>query len=298
MNKNPASDNETAFTFANDDGKQRIGIIHQPRKMASKVGLLIVVGGPQYRIGAHRQYVHMARHCAEQGIPVMRFDYQGIGDSEGVYPGFEHIAPDIHQAIDEFLNRTPDIKSVAIWGLCEGASAILLGGAEHKAVSHIILANPWVRSQRGLAKAYVKYYYLDRLKNPEFWRKIFSGKFKIKAAISGLLSNIRKAFGQKPADKAEKKLATDDRDFPERMLSGLQNFSGKTLLQLSENDLVAREFDDLITSDHAWRQTIKKKISARFDLEESDHTFSSEVWRQNIAQNTSRWLLSNPSSGQ
>ena len=124
--------NESTFTFTGDPNNRMLGFIHRPENFATNVGLLIIVGGPQYHIGAHRQYVHMARHCATQGIAVMRFDYQGVGDSEGLYPGFEYITPDIHCAVYEFLKRTPEIQSVAIWGLCEGASAILLGGAEHK----------------------------------------------------------------------------------------------------------------------------------------------------------------------
>jgi len=276
---------ETAFTFKNNAQHQLIGILHQPAQLLSETGLIIVVGGPQYRIGAHRQYVHLARHCAKQGIPVMRFDYQGIGDSSGDYPGFEHVAPDIHTAIDEFIKRVPGIQSVALWGLCEGASAILLGGAAHKAASHIILVNPWVRSESGLAKAYVKHYYLDRIKSPEFWRKIFSGGLKIKPAISGLYANIKKALVK------EKTVKTDHRPFPDRMLTGLQNFQGKAMLISSENDLVAREFDDVTTTDKEWQKTIKEKISSRVDIPDTDHTFSSEEWRKTVAMSTADWLL-------
>lgn len=282
---------ETAFTFKGDEQNQRIGIIHNPDQCAGKMGLLIVVGGPQYRIGAHRQYVHMARHCAEAGIPAMRFDYQGIGDSDGSYAGFEHVTADIHYAVDEFLNRVPEIQSVAIWGLCEGASALLMGAAEHKSVSHIILANPWVRSSSGLARAYVKHYYLDRLKSKEFWRKIFSGNLNIKSAFSGFLSNIRQAFTSgKNTDETPPE--EDNRPFPEQMLSGLRSFQGNSLLIMSENDLVAHEFGDLISSDKEWKKTIKEKISLRIDITETDHTFSTEEWRKKVAAHTTEWLLS------
>ncbi len=278
---------EIAFTFKNDENKQRVGIIHNPNLCVGKVGLLIVVGGPQYRIGAHRQYVHMARHCAERGIPAMRFDYQGIGDSDGSYKGFKYVTADINNAIDEFLKRVPEIQSVAIWGLCEGASALLLGGAEHKDASHIILANPWVRSTSGLARAYVKHYYLDRLKSREFWQKMFYGHLNVKSALCGLFLNIRQTFSPRKAP-AEK----DRRTFPERMLSGLINFQGETLLILSERDLVAREFDDLISTNKAWKKVISEKISLRLDIADTDHTFSTEKWRLKVATSTADWLLS------
>ena len=290
---------ETAFTFGSEPQSERIGIIHHPDNRAGDVGLLIIVGGPQYRIGAHRQYVHLARHCAAKGIPTMRFDYQGVGDSGGNYPGFEHITGDISEAIEEFLARTPNIKSVAIWGLCEGASAILLGASDHKAISHIVLANPWVRSDSGLAKAYVKHYYLDRLKSPDFWRKIFSGKLNISGAVSGFLSNLKQAFGMKSTPQGTPQNVdspiVDDRPFPERMRTGLENFQGKALLIQSEYDLVAREFDDLASSDKAWKKAIAQKISLRYDIPDTDHTFSTEAWRLSVAEKTANWILQNPS---
>jgi len=281
---------ETAFTFGPPDGKQQVGIVHHPGEGAANIGLLIVVGGPQYRIGAHRQYIHLARYCADRGIPAMRFDYQGIGDSDGSYPGFEHVKTDIHGAIEAFLRQEPAIQSIALWGLCEGASALLLGGADHPAVSRIILVNPWVRSESGLARAYVKHYYLDRLKNPDFWRKIFSGRLDITSAVKGFLSNIRRAFGGQAARTTPRE--EDNRPFPDRMLSGLKDFSGRALLIMSQNDLVAREFDDLVARDKDWKNTLRDKGAERIDIAGSDHTFSTESWRMAAAVATSTWLLS------
>ena len=54
-------------------------------------GVLVIVGGPQYRVGSHRQYVQLSRHLAEQGIASMRFDVRGMGDSPGVQRSFEEI---------------------------------------------------------------------------------------------------------------------------------------------------------------------------------------------------------------
>lgn len=281
---------EKAFTFKTGNDHQSVGIIHNPDHIKSTVGLLIIVGGPQYRIGSHRQYVHLARHCAARGIAAMRFDYQGIGDSEGDYPGFEHITGDIHHAMEEFLSQTPHIKSVAIWGLCEGASALLLGGARHKAVSHIILANTWVRTESGLARAYVKHYYLDRLKSPDFWKKIFSGHLNITSAFSGLFSNIKKAFTPKKR-AGPVKTDQDDRPFPDKMLSGLLDYQGHVMLIQSEQDLVAREFDDLISTHKGWKRALEGQNIIRIDIAETNHTFSSEKWRRQVAEVTANWLL-------
>src|SRR3546814_1414367 len=70
-----------------------VGILHLPAAAARR-GVLIVVGGPQYRAGSHRQFLLIARRLAEQGYPVLRFDHRGIGDSDGPYLGFEALDAD------------------------------------------------------------------------------------------------------------------------------------------------------------------------------------------------------------
>ena len=72
---------EKPFIF-NCNNEKLVGIIHYPEKKPYfQKGLLIVVGGPQYRVGSHRQFVLLARNLSIAGIPVMRFDYRGMGDS-------------------------------------------------------------------------------------------------------------------------------------------------------------------------------------------------------------------------
>src|SRR5690349_17225321 len=84
-------------------GDALAGVITEPMADALRIGVLIVVGGPQYRVGSHRQFVHLARRLAEHGFTAMRFDVRGMGDSEGSHPGYEAIHSDIAAAIAAFL---------------------------------------------------------------------------------------------------------------------------------------------------------------------------------------------------
>ena len=72
---------EVPFIF-DCQGESLIGILHQPVNAAS-IGILIVVGGPQYRVGSHRQFLLLARSLSANDIPVLRFDYRAMGDSGG-----------------------------------------------------------------------------------------------------------------------------------------------------------------------------------------------------------------------
>jgi pimeloyl-ACP methyl ester carboxylesterase len=111
---------ETPLTFQ-CHGEQLVGILHHPINPITR-GLVIIVGGPQYRVGSHRQFTLLARDLARNRVPVIRFDYRGMGDSEGQGVTFEEIGPDIEAAIDILLSHFPSLKEVILWGVSRYAS--------------------------------------------------------------------------------------------------------------------------------------------------------------------------------
>jgi pimeloyl-ACP methyl ester carboxylesterase len=153
--------NEQALLF--ECNRERlIAILHAGAASATR-GIVIVVGGPQYRVGSHRQFVQLARDLAAAGTPVLRFDYRGMGDADGTHPGFEHIAPDITAAIALLQTRAPGVREIVLWGLCDAASAALMYAPGDARVTGLVLANPWVRTQTSEAQAYLRHYYGARV---------------------------------------------------------------------------------------------------------------------------------------
>ncbi|MEQ8659382.1 MAG: hydrolase 1, exosortase A system-associated, partial [Gammaproteobacteria bacterium] len=67
-------DEEQAIAFA-IDGDTAVGVLHAAAG-ASATGVVVIVGGPQTRVGSHRQFVLLARRLAAAGYPVLRFDYR------------------------------------------------------------------------------------------------------------------------------------------------------------------------------------------------------------------------------
>ena len=143
------SEEAIAFPCA---GEQLLGIIAHPEQ-AKRTGVLIIVGGPQYRLGSHRQFLLLARVLSVAGYPVMRFDYRGMGDSTGEMRNFEAVDADIAAAIDAFMVACPELEHFVLWGLCDAASASLLylHACEDERLSGFVLLNPWVRSVATLA---------------------------------------------------------------------------------------------------------------------------------------------------
>lgn len=271
-------------------GEKLIGIVHQADGDA-KTGVLIVVGGPQYRVGSHRQFVLLARSLASQGIPVMRFDVRGMGDSEGSQRSFDQLDEDIRAAIDCFFATCPQIDHIVLWGLCDAASAAIFYAYQDDRVKGIVLLNPWVFTEQGAAKAYLKHYYLQRLMSRDFWTKVFCFKFNFSQSISSLLDLMKQARGigkSVPVGKVE--LVDRSLSLPIRMRECFARFAGPVLLILSGRDLTADEFKDVLAADPVWQELIAASTVMKQDFAEADHTFSSAVWRDQVAEWTIRWI--------
>ena len=274
--------------------EQLIGFIHKPDH-ASETGILIVVGGPQYRVGSHRQFVLLARVLADKGIPVMRFDYRGMGDSEGPIRSFSNIDEDIKVAVDTFSNSVPDLTGVVIWGLCDAASAASFYAYQDERIKGLVLLNPWVFTEQGAAKTYLKYYYLQRLSNPELWRKVFTLQFDYRQSFFSIVSLVKNILESKDSQNEsaiseEVSLVDSSLALPVRVRECLQRFEYPVLFVLSGKDLTADEFKEVVKSDEKWQHLFETSSVSKVELKESDHTFSSQKWRDEVAQLTLQWL--------
>lgn len=283
-----------------DCGNDRLIAIVSRSSAPATRGVIVVVGGPQYRAGSHRQFTLLSRALAAQGIASMRFDCRGMGDSGGAMRNFEDLQPDIHAAIDHFFDEMAELREVVIWGLCDAASAALMTAHRDKRITGLVLLNPWVRTPEGLAKAQLKHYYWSRLTDREFWSKIGRGDFTFATSLRSFASAVKMALGLRrvraaSADAADK-FAPVDADqsvpLPERMADGMSRFSGKVLLILSGNDLTAQEFDEVVRESSRWRRLLADARVERRMLPDANHTFARAEWRDQVATWTAEWVRS------
>jgi exosortase A-associated hydrolase 1 len=276
---------ERALTFESD-GADLVGVVAEP-EVPADVAVLVIVGGPQYRAGSHRQFVLLARRLAAAGFPVMRFDYRGMGDAGGDPRNFDESGPDIAAAIGRLLGESTVARRVVLWGLCDAASAALIywHASRDERVAGMVLLNPWVRSEASLAKTHIKHYYGKRLLEREFWSKLARGRLNPASALRGLAGAVARSSraGKGNAPGAPER-------YQDSMALGLEAFPGPVLLILSGRDLTAKEFLEFSRADTTWREALARANVSRHDLAMADHTFSSLAWSTEVEDATLRWL--------
>lgn len=263
-------------------GDELIGVIsHASDGTTSDTGVLVIVGGPQYRAGSHRQFVLLARELARQGFACMRFDVRGMGDSAGEARSFEAIDDDVRAAIDAFVAQLPHLKRIVLWGLCDGASAACFYLPTDPRVHGAVLLNPWVKTDAGEAKVYLKHYYLNRLMDKSFWKKLLTGGVSLGRSVSDLAGTVSRASGSGGAADASLPL-------PERMAQALKRADKPFLVVLSGRDYVAREFQQSVDANPAWNGL--SAAAHPVEIPAADHTFSSAALRDEVADLTVQWL--------
>ena len=190
------------------------------------------------------------------------------------------------------LPSCPNLNQVVLWGLCDGDSAALFYGYQDSRVKGLVLLNPWVFTKQGAAKTYLKHYYLQRLASKDLWRKVFSFKFDFSASVVSLLSLLKQAAAQASTQQTAATITRVDETMalPLRMRERLRQFSGPVLLILSGRDLTAGEFKETVKGDPEWQALLNEPRLIRHDFAEADHTFSSAVWRDQVADRTATWV--------
>ncbi|MCA9127833.1 MAG: hypothetical protein KDB22_12140 [Planctomycetales bacterium] len=184
---------------------------------ADDFAVILVTAGMLHSCGPYRLHVALARSLADAGIPSLRFDLSGIGESmPDDLPGtsLERAAREIGAAID--CLQVQGVRRVALFGLCSGADdAFYAALHDRRIVGLFALDGLGYRTQ---------HYYWHRLTG-HYGRKLFSLS-KLRQVIRGQL--------EKPREQANSlEPGADIREFPSHAIAE------KQLLQLEERGFYA-----------------------------------------------------------
>jgi predicted alpha/beta hydrolase len=149
--------------FFGDDARPLFGWLHPAARAGGALGLVLCNPFGFEAICAHRTLRHLAAEAAAAGIPTLRFDYDGTGDSSGNDADPDRLAAwvaSVRRAIDE-LKRASGCTRVALAGIRLGATlaALAADGRDDVdclvALAPVVSARAYLRELRAMQSASV-----------------------------------------------------------------------------------------------------------------------------------------------
>ncbi|MDO4681785.1 MAG: hypothetical protein Q4B17_03230 [Lautropia sp.] len=145
---NTASHYYTEETRCFGPDQRLIGTLTLPRSPAMRPmpGLILLNAGVLPRIGPHRLNVELARTAALHGVPAIRFDFPGLGDSgfsTSTLPHDEQALVSIEHAMHELGCTVSAPDQFLIAGLCSGADVGLMMAKRDTRVVGLFMIEPY-----------------------------------------------------------------------------------------------------------------------------------------------------------
>jgi exosortase A-associated hydrolase 1 len=261
------------------------GILHLPQTKVIRTAVTIVTGGPQTRIGSHRLYVLLARYLCRHGFAVLRFDYEGLGDSEGPAIGFQKAARSILAAQDFLPTVVGKLEHNIIWTICDGCLAAVEAALDCKnRYTGLILCNPYIFNESERARHTLLHNYISHLNEYESWAKIIDFRKGISKNISKFFRYLWIAAKVKVPRRISSVQAKD--------LQSISIFKDKILgcnipvhFLLGEQDLVASDFYILLEKYSIGKKN-KNNCVSYLKIREADHTFVNPMARETMFRET------------
>lgn len=139
--------------FFGSPGRRLLGVYHPPQRAARDEGLVICPPLFAEYLRSHASLRRLAVTAAERGLPALRFDYYGVGDSEG---NFAETTPsdwigDVVTAARE-LRAIAGVRRIRLVGVRLGGTIAALAAPQIEGFQRLVLWDPVVDGQAYLAQ--------------------------------------------------------------------------------------------------------------------------------------------------
>ncbi|RJQ71931.1 MAG: hypothetical protein C4519_19070 [Desulfobacteraceae bacterium] len=301
----------------NRENHSLFGVLHLPSPDMDRGNICIVILSPgvKSRVAPHRLYVKMADLFVSMGYTVLRFDFSGLGDSEG--ENEEAHLVDLYNTIQlgRYVDDTIDVLNwlernytksrFILAGLCGGAiTGIHTGVKDKRVIGLIALGMPVILDGNNIDKRlyltprqleYSRSSFVQKASNPKAWKRLFSLKSDFKLIyLSFILPTLKKLRSPKkqtgPAGNQEIKDNLNPLFHP--------NFSGfaknrKILLVYGEFDKLLWDFQEkYVLKYKSSYDKLKKNIDLRI-IGRANHILSFQEWTQEMLSTAKAWLEEN-----
>lgn len=301
--------------FANRDGLRLRGMLHEPDpRCARGVCVLLLSPGIKGRVGPHRLYLKIAAGLVPRGFHVLRYDFYGLGDSDGVID--ERLTSDMYNTIQDgryvadtiaamdWMQSTVGVKRFVGSGLCGGSISAMLTAAQDRRIESILsLSIPtafdggeanWARfatsrQLEGIRKGYIK-----RLLKPEAWIRFLSGKTSygvLWRSLRQLLPSARGANVAKSPAVAAPAAAKDDTN--PKFAPAFLKFVGsgrQILLIFSGRDRLQWDFEEKFRDRHLAQLEPLREYIEMHTIADANHILSDPAWVREMVALSSAWL--------
>lgn len=296
--------------FNNADGHRLFGIYH-PAAAAQqrKVGVILLSPGIKARIAPHRMYLRLAEMLAMNGWPVLRFDFSGLGDSEGglvddLHAGVHakiqvgRYVDDTVRAMDWMVAQGVGSGGFVLGGLCGGAITGLLTASDTRVKGLLALGIPVMLDDPNVdSRAYVsagqlkrlRDGYFKRMKDPDAWLRLLSFRTDYRMLMRSIFmksgSNAKSGETGKEPGKPEHRNPL----FAPAMMEMMQR-GQPVCCVFGGNDRLTFEFEEQFLA------PMKEKLSKHADIlnvhniSYANHIFGWREWESEMLGYSSEWF--------
>lgn len=273
---------ERVVTFG--DEKNLVGILTEPDADKIITGfpcVLMLNSGILHHVGPFRLHVVAARHLAEKGFIVFRFDVGGIGDSlsvRGAGYDADRVIYDIRMAMD-VLSQKKGKDEFVLMGLCTGAAnAHRVSIVDERVSGGIFLDGYAYPTWRFYIKRYLPAI-LDPSRLSSWLLRQVRRVFRINR-VSDIDSVTDEDFGWwklPPKNEVQKDLIK----LVDRDVNLLYVFSGEQVDFYNYQEQLVHAFPSI---------DFKDKLKVIFN-NEADHTYSMGLDRDRLVNQITDWLI-------
>ncbi len=299
------------ISFLNARGLRLAGTLHRPVNPRPGLPAVILLSpGVKMRVGPGRLYVPITELLNDYGYTVLRFDFYGLGDSEGdlsetaLIDIYNHV--EVGRYVDDtlaamrWMREAHGFDSFMLGGLCGGATTAALTAERDPSVVQLLCIGLAIALSTDAARPAQ---YLTRVELDQRRRKYFHRLFKLRSwwrlitfqsEYGVILHSLKRAIIKDPPKPLADPLSAPALQnanplFPPAFFSFLRR-GGRALLLFSEKDRLPSEFEEKFTAPYAESLQPFGSQMRLHTISNANHVLSMPEWRREALEVCREWL--------